>query len=56
MNEKVRCPFCRFFGEPEKIKISKKKPLFSLTCTCCGNVIRSSQYIPKPKAEKRCES
>lgn len=52
MNEKVLCPFCRFFGEPEKTKVSKKKPIFQVTCSCCGNVIHENKYIPKPKAER----
>ncbi len=52
MNEKVVCPFCQFYGDPERKKVSKKKPLFELTCSRCGNYIRT-QYIPKPKAEKK---
>lgn len=55
MNEKVVCPFCQFYGDPDRKKVSKKKPLFELTCSRCGNYIRT-QYIPKPKVEKRCES
>lgn len=51
---KVVCPFCQFYGEPEAKKISKKKPVFELTCSRCGNVIRENQYIAKPKTEKRC--
>lgn len=51
MEKQVFCRFCRFFGEPEKIKIAKKKPLFELTCSRCGNVI-GNRYIPKSKAER----
>lgn len=54
MNEKVCCPFCRFFGEPERTKISNEKNRVELTCSRCGNVIRY-QYKPKAKVEKRCE-
>lgn len=51
MNEKVLCPFCRFIGEPMKTKISKKKPVYKLTCSCCGNVI-GNRHIPKTKIER----
>lgn len=53
---KVVCPFCQFYGEPEAKKISKRKPVFELTCSRCGNIIRENQYIAKPKTEKRRES
>lgn len=51
---KIACPFCQFYGEPEAKKISKRKPVFELTCSRCGNIIRT-QYISKPKGEKRCD-
>ena len=51
MEGKVLCRFCRFFGEPEKTKVHKKKPLYELTCPRCGNSL-GVRYMPKSLAKK----